>query len=56
MTVADWAECDHDWKAKTDSDLGDIPGVGPREEVVCLRCGCPGERYTNSGVVEWPTT
>lgn len=50
-----WSTCDHDWQV-VDHDLGDVPGAGPREAVICSKCQCPGERHVNSGEVEWPTT
>lgn len=55
--MSDWNKCDHVWKV-TDrgSDLGDVPGAGPREEVECVKCKCPGERQTDSGEVHWPAT
>lgn len=53
----DWSICEHEWVVSPGSwELGDVPGMGPREEVVCTKCKCPGERYTNTGEVEWPTT
>lgn len=51
----DWHNCNHEWVPNGDSDLGDVPGMGSREEVICVKCGCPGERYEN-GHVDWPTT
>jgi hypothetical protein len=54
--VSDWNECQHDWEAVGDLDLGDVAGMGEREEVLCAKCGCPGERYSKSGEVDWPTT
>jgi len=52
-----YSKCGHLWRAYRDSDLlGDVPGLGPREEVVCTECGVYGERYTDSGEVVWPTT
>lgn len=52
-----WNECEHEWiTAPGDWDLGDVPGSGAREEVICTKCGCPGERYVNSCKVVWPTT
>jgi hypothetical protein len=49
-----WDTCDHDWKlAPGDWDTGDVN----REEVICTKCGCPGERYPEEGGrVDWPTT
>jgi len=53
----EWETCDHEWiTAPGDRDLGDVPGAGPREEVICSKCSCPGERYIETGRVEWPTT
>lgn len=50
-------ECDHEWiTAPGDWDLGSVPGAGEREEVVCVKCGVPGERYVESREVYWPTT
>lgn len=59
--MVEWNKCAHEWAVKADSDLGDIPGVGPREEVYCPKCGCPGERMrlcrnTQESEVYWPTT
>lgn len=54
--TADWNDCDHIWMHIGDSDLGDVHGYGEREEVKCTKCGCPGERYRQSGAVDWPTT
>lgn len=57
-----WDQCyEHDWQIDpSDWDLGDVSGTGPfagpREAVICSKCQCPGERYINSGEVEWPTT
>lgn len=51
-----WYNCDHEWQPHGDYELGDVPGAGPREEVKCVKCGCPGERYPDSGHVDWPTT
>lgn len=46
----EWQTCDHEWStAPGDYELGDVPGLGSREEVICLKCGCPGERYVESG-------
>lgn len=53
---AEWYACEHEWVLAGDADLGDVPGMGAREEVVCVKCSCPGERYVESGAVEWPTT
>lgn len=48
-------DCQHEWKAR-DHDLGEVAGLGPREDVVCIKCGCHGERYTRTGQVDWPAT
>lgn len=50
-----WTDCNHEWMPYGDSDLGEVLGRGFREEVVCVKCQCPGERYDN-GEVDWPTT
>lgn len=52
----DWSTCNHNWIISGDGELGDVPGCGPREEVTCSICGCPGERFISTGEVEWPTT
>lgn len=47
-----WDECDHEWRNSTrDYDL-----AGNRSEVVCTKCGCPGERDDDTGEVFWPAT
>lgn len=51
-----WYDCEHEWTAYGDEDLGDVPGMGSRVAVVCVKCGCPGEMYEESGQVDWPTT
>lgn len=45
----DWNKCDHFWETKP----GDWDS--PFEQVRCLRCGCPGERY-ETGSIYWPVT
>lgn len=54
--VDPWQECEHEWEAYGDFELGDVAGMGPREEVRCIKCDCPGERYIESGHVDWPAT
>lgn len=47
-----WNECEHDWQERSgDYDLG-----GNRQEVVCVKCQCPGERDLTDGEVFWPAT
>lgn len=50
----DWYSCQHEWNSYGDFELGDVGGLA-REEVICVKCQCPGERYEN-GHVDWPTT
>lgn len=50
-----WDNCDHEWIASGDFELGDVSGRGSRQEVVCEKCRCPGEMY-DDGTVDWPTT
>lgn len=49
----DWYSCKHEWESYGDRD---VPGAGSREEVICVKCNCPGKRYTVNGDVEWPAT
>ena len=46
-----WVECVHDWGPIYDSDIGE-----DRIEVICVKCGCPGELDNKTGEVYWPTT
>lgn len=46
-----WAWCDHDWR-EVDSQMTDPERVA----VVCRKCQCPGEKWLETGEVEWPTT
>jgi hypothetical protein len=55
LSSGDWWNCSHKWIASGDLELGDVPGVGSRQEVKCKKCGCPGEMY-NDGTVDWPTS
>ncbi len=49
--MSKWDDCfEHDWK-EVDSDIG-----GNRTDVVCRKCGCPGERDDKTGEVFWPAT
>lgn len=50
--MADWNECDHDWIV----DPGDHDIGGNRTQMVCKKCGCPGERSDDTGEIYWPTT
>lgn len=50
--IEEWQSCAHSWEPKTDSQY-DSPYT---EDVVCKKCGCPGERNIVSGLVYWPTT
>lgn len=48
--MSEWNKCAHEWKVSGgDFDLS-------REEVVCVKCQCPGERYIKTGEVYWPAT
>ena len=47
-----WETCEHEWKAKIDSQFSNEVV----EDVVCTKCGCPGERDTHTGFVVWPAT
>lgn len=38
--------CEHEWKERGDFDLG-----GDRTEVICIKCGMPGERDERTGKV-----
>jgi hypothetical protein len=56
-TIDAWDVCEHQWSITPgDWDLGDVPGMGAREDVTCVKCQCPGERYVETGEVDWPTT
>ena len=50
------SDCQHEWEPYGDYELGDVAGLGPRESVICIKCGAPGERYIRTGEVDWPTT
>lgn len=52
MSCDDWNICEHEWKAKAESQFNNEN----REDVVCIKCGCSGERDTSSSYVVWPTT
>jgi len=42
-----WYDCEHEWESNIDSS-------SIHDEVTCVKCGCPGERYDDE--VYWPTT
>lgn len=50
--MTDWQNCEHDW------ELSNSEWNCPEdcEEVVCAKCGCPGERYVKTGEVFYPAT
>lgn len=50
--MVDWDRCEHEWKVSNRD--WDLPIE--REEVVCVKCGCPGERTVKTGEVFWPAT
>jgi hypothetical protein len=50
--VSDWKTCEHEWE--TDTGSWDCPLT--EEQVVCKKCGCPGQRTIKTGEVYWPTT
>jgi hypothetical protein len=41
-----WSDCEHEWR--------DVESQCERD-VVCVKCGCPGERE-DDGSVFWPAT
>lgn len=48
-----WYGCQHVWHLNPGtSHLSDER----REEVRCMKCDCPGERWVATGEVDWPTT
>jgi hypothetical protein len=51
--VTDWDACEHDWVIFQGTW---IVNDDRREEVRCRHCGCPGERWVDTGEVDWPTT
>lgn len=44
-----WAKCDHDWR-ETPYD------TQAENEVICIKCKCPGAVHRPSGEVYWPAT
>lgn len=51
MTIV-WDDCEHEWKEPLDSQSLDPDRI----DVVCEKCGCPGEKNLNTGKVFWPAT
>lgn len=47
----EWHLCEHEWEERTDSQFSNDLFT----EVVCSKCGCPGERSAD-GSVYWPAT
>jgi hypothetical protein len=48
-----WDACEHEWKiAPGDWDSG----IKDTEEVICIKCQCPGERDNKTNEVCWPAT
>jgi hypothetical protein len=47
-----WNKCAHDWQIST----RDFDCAEGKEEVICTKCNCPGERDRASGEVFWPAT
>ena len=46
-----WSDCQHDWKESEAQDLSEKFG-----NVVCVKCGCPGEMTWETDEVFWPAT
>jgi len=47
----DWNKCEHEWRAKVSEY-----DSAHQEDVVCVKCQCPGVRSTRDGSVFWPAT
>ncbi len=50
--MSNWNECEHEWQEHPDSQFSNELVT----EVVCKKCGCPGQREEKTGDVFWPAT
>lgn len=48
--ASEWDRCHHEWKETADEDNNEHV-----VNVICTKCGCPGQR-DNEGDTYWPTT
>ena len=47
-----WSNCEHEWQEKIDSQFSSELFT----DVVCKKCGCPGQRNESTQEVYWPAT
>lgn len=51
----EWGLCEHEWEEDIDGIVGAM-SMGERCEVMCSKCGCPGEKSVGDDSVYWPAT
>lgn len=47
-----WDNCEHEWGVVVDSQYHSETCTA----VVCVKCQCPGEHDSDTGLVFWPAT